>query len=300
MSMNRRIVVDHAHSFGRLLLFLAMVAGLSAAPEPEWELTTPQMTDTEPAAGLRVRVTAPEFAGTAVHHSLYLPIDWVPGKSYPVIVEYTGNYWPPTGSTGRVQDANLGYGLAGPAGFIWVVMPSIEVGRKENAVTWWGDKKATVEYCKLNLPRLCAEYGGDPAHVVVIGFSRGAIGTSYIGLADDDIAKLWRGFMVFDHFDGAKSWTYPESDRAAALARLSRLNGRPFLVAGGDLNNTRTQFLDKHLELAEFTFLEVPVGEIFNIPEGQIIHRHTDLWMHQPSPYRKQARNWLQSVINDE
>ena len=284
---------------GRLLLLLATAVGLFAITDSGWELTTPEMTDAAPAAGQRVRVTSPEYAGTEVHHSLYLPTNWSPEKSYPVIVEYTGNYWPPTGSTGRVQDANLGYGLGGAEGFIWVVMPYIEVERKANAVTWWGDKQATVDYCKLNLPRICAEYGGDPANVFVIGFSRGAIGTSYIGLSDDEIAKLWRGFMVFDHFDGAKTWTYPESDRASALARLSRLDGRPFLVAGGDLENTRSQFLDHHLDLADFTFMEVPVGEIFTIPEGPIIHRHTDLWMHQPSLYREQARAWLQSVIKD-
>lgn len=88
-----------------------------------------------PAAGQRVRVTPLEYAGTEVYHSLYLPADWKPDGRYPVIVEYTGNYWPPAGSTGEVKDANLGYGLGGPQGFIWVVMPYVEVGQKENAVT---------------------------------------------------------------------------------------------------------------------------------------------------------------------
>lgn len=264
---------------------------------PDWELQTPTMTDGLPAAGQRVRVTAPEYADTGVYHSLYLPTDWTPEGAYPVIVEYTGNYWPPAGSTGEAKDANLGYGWGGPKGFIWVVMPYVEVGRNENAITWWGDKQATVDYCKVNLPRICAEYGGDSENVFVTGFSRGAIGTSYIGLADDEIASLWRGFMVYDHFDGAKSWSYPESDQASALRRLARLKGRPFLVAGGNLTRTRTQFLEDHLELADFSFLEVPVAEIFNIPEGPLIHPHTDLWMHQPSHYRDQARAWLQAVI---
>ena len=285
---------------GSLLSIAAVIAAPligSNAPTLDWKLQTPTMTDGLPAAGQRVRVTAPEYAGTDVYHSLYLPTDWQPGQSYPVIVEYTGNYWPPAGSTGRVEDANQGYGLGGPEGFIWIVMPYVEVGRQENAVTWWGDKQATVEYCKVNLPRICTDYGGDSDNVFVIGFSRGAIGTSYIGLADDDIAALWRGFMVYDHFDGAKSWSYPESDQASALRRLARLEGRPFLVAGGSLAQTRTNFLDEHLELADFTFLEVPVAEIFDIPEGPIIHPHTDLWMHQPSRYRDEMRAWLRKMI---
>ncbi len=176
-------------------------------------------------------------------------------------------------------------------------MPYIEEGRKENAVTWWGDKSATVEYCKVNLPRICADYGGDPENVFVIGFSRGAIGTSYIGLADDEIAAFWKGIMTFDHFDGAKTWSYPESDRASALVRLNRLQGRPVLVAGGNVSKVRDEYLSAHSELAEFSFLSVPVGELFNIPEGPIVHPHTDLWLHQPSHYRDQARAWLQAAI---
>ena len=47
----------------------------SDAPTPDWELQTPTMTDGLPAAGHRVRITPPEYAGTDVHHSLYLPTD---------------------------------------------------------------------------------------------------------------------------------------------------------------------------------------------------------------------------------
>ena len=278
---------------------LAVPSSGTNAPAPDWELQTPPITDGPAAAGQRVRATAPEYADTDVYHSLYLPTNWEPGKTYPVIVEYTGNYWPPSGSTGEVKDANLGYGLGGPDGFIWVVMPYIEEGRQKNAVTWWGDKQATVDYCKLNLPRICAAFGGDPDKVVVIGFSRGAIGTSYLGLADDEIADHWRGLMTFDHFDGAKTWNYPESDRAAALHRLARLKGKPVLVAGGDVTKIRDEYLAHHLELADFSFLSVPVAELFNIPEKGLVHPHTDLWMHQPSAYRDQARQWLRETIGE-
>ena len=89
-------------------------------------------------------------------------------------------------SAGEVKDANLGYGLTGGKGFIWVSMPYIEIGRKENALWWWGDKQATVEYCKTNLHRICKEFGGDSESIFICGFSRGAIAASYIGLADED------------------------------------------------------------------------------------------------------------------
>ena len=256
------------------------------------DLVTPEMTLQEPAPGRRVRQIAPEYEGTGVYHAIYLPANWNPGGKYPVIVEYTGNKFAACGSSGEVKDANLGFGLSGGKDYIWVSMPYIEKGGKENAVSWWGEKEATVEYCKRNLPRICEQFGGDPKNVLICGFSRGAIAVSYIGLADDEIAAMWRGMVTHDHFDGDRPWNYPESDRKSALVRLGRLNGRPVLVCGG-----ANDFLRRHLDLAKFTFLRPPVAEIFSIPEGKVIHPHTDLWMHRNSKYRDQARDWLAKVM---
>jgi len=261
------------------------------------DLVTPTMTEEAPAAGKRVRQIAPEYVGTDVYHALYLPVDWKPNHKYPVIVEYTGNRFPPGKGSGEVKDANLGYGLSGGRGFIWVTMPYVEKGRLKNAVTWWGDKQATIDYCKVNLPRICKTFGGDSGNVFVCGFSRGAIGASYIGLADDEIAALWKGMFTHDHFDGQQKWDYPDSDRASALKRLARFKGRPVLVCGQHASNVYEQFLKDHLDLARFTFLDVPVNKIFTIPEGPYLHAHTDLWMHRESEYRQQARAWSEKVL---
>ncbi|MFT6861655.1 MAG: hypothetical protein ACJAVK_000207 [Akkermansiaceae bacterium] len=258
------------------------------------DLVTPAMTDEEPAAGRRVRQVAPEYVGTKVYHSLYLPVAWKVGGKFPVIVEYTGNKFAKCGSTGEVKGANLGFGLTGGKGFIWVAMPYLEKGGKKNAVTWWGDRAATIDYCKTNLPRICEAFGGDPENVFICGFSRGAIATSYLGLGDDEIAALWKGFLTHDHFDGHQLWNYPLSDRESALGRLARLKGRPVLVCGG-----ANEFLHEHLELGAFTFLKPPIGEIFKIPEGKVIHPHTDLWMHRESGSRKEAREWLRKAMSD-
>ena len=252
------------------------------------DLITPAMTAGDPAPGKRVRQVAPEYKGTKVYHTLYLPTDWQKSKRYPVLVEYTGNKFPACGSTGEVKGANLGYGLSGGEGFIWVSMPYIQKGKKENAVTWWGDRQATIDYCKVNLPRICREFGGDMENLFICGFSRGAIACSYIGLADDEIASFWKGMVAHDHFDGQNKWGYPESDRASALKRLTRLKGRPVLVCGN-----KNDYLKDHTKLGTFTFLPVPVSEIFDIPEGPVIHRHTDLWAHRHSSTRQIARDWL-------
>lgn len=281
------------------LLALAIVCidgGVKAAEVVPFDLATPKMTDQPAGPGRRVRQIAPEYEGTDVHHALYLPSDWTPQGSLPVIVEYTGNQWAQCNSTGKTEDANLGYGISGGRGFIWVSMPYIDVDQKQNCTLWWGDRQATVEYCKKNVPRICEQFGGDPDNVFICGFSRGAIATSYIGLADDEIASLWKGVLTHDHFDGQKQWSYPDSDRASALTRLSRLNGRPALVCGTAANQVRDDYLNQHQDLAQFSFLQVPTSEIFDIPEGDVIHPHTDRWMHKPSVYRDQARGWIANV----
>ena len=257
------------------------------------DLITPGMTEEDPAPGKKVKQISPEYQGTEVYHTLYIPTDWQEGKRYPVLVEYTGNKFPACGSTGEVKGANLGYGLSGGKGFIWVSMPYIQKGRKENTVTWWGDRQATIDYCKDNLPRICDEFGGDPENLFICGFSRGAIACSYIGLADNEIAAFWKGMIAHDHFDGQRKWGYPQSDRASALERLARLKGRSVLVCGN-----ANDYLKDHRDLASFTFLPVPVTQIFNIPEGLVIHRHTDLWAHRYSPTRQIARDWLLDQVS--
>lgn len=270
------------------------------AAKPTWsdDLVTPVMTDEAPAAGKRVRQVAPEYRATEVYHSLYLPSDWKPSGSYPVIVEYTGNEFPPGKGSGEVKDANLGFGMSGGKDFIWVVMPYVQQGKTENTIKWWGDRKATIDYCKVNLPRICEQFGGDPDRVIICGFSRGAIGSSYIGLADDEIAALWAGMFTHDHFDGAKTWGYPKSEREFALKRLARLNGRPVLVSGQRGTGIRETFLKDYLDLADFSFLDVPVNELFDIPEGPVIHSHTDRWMHRESEYRDRVRAWIKTTLS--
>lgn len=284
-----------------VLVFIHFFCSLLVAQNSEsvaaFDLESPLITCDKPAAGKRVKQIAAEYKGTNVYHSLYLPTDWKPGKKYPVIVEYTGNYFKPCNSTGKVDDANLGFGISGGKGFIWVVMPYVEKGKKENAITWWGDKQATIDYCKINLPRICKDFGGDMDNVFICGFSRGSIAVSYIGLADDVISQFWKGFITHDHFDGEKTWGYPDCDRPSALARLARIKDRPFLVCGTKATEIRDKFLKGNIDLTEFEFLDVPTAKLFNIPEGKVIHPHTDLWMHKPSVYRDTARKWIENIV---
>jgi hypothetical protein len=315
MSVERGRFLPMQSSAAISLTLLTWLAVVRTPPieafEPSVDLEIPSLGQGEPAAGKRVAVVAPEYEGSSVHHLLYLPPDWDPnwkkqGRSWPVIVEYTGNHFPKSGSTGEVEGAALGYGLGGGQ-CIWVVLPFISDDRKRNEVTWWGDERATVEYAKRNVPRICAQFGGDTNKVVICGFSRGAIAVNYIGLYDDQIASLWCGFMCHDHYDGVRQWPgtqwgYPESEyRKAAAIRRKRLVMRPVLVCQaeeeGGVDATK-QLIGGDSEKLGFTFLAIPIKKIFPaVPNALVLTCHTDRWMLVDSTERQQARIWLQKTL---
>lgn len=290
--------------FASLTLLSASVVSLQAAPDISTvkpDLVVPAMTTGNPKAGARVRQVHPDYAKTDAHHALYLPPDWKPGRTYPVIVEYAGNgpYSNKLGdiSTGRVEGSNLGYGLSGGKGYIWLCLPYLNNTGDADVTQWWGDKPKhnpapTIDYCKKTVPWICEQFGGDPERVFLTGFSRGAIACNFIGLHDDEIAKLWRGFIPYSHYDGVKTgWPYPGADRPSAIARLKRLNGRPQFICheGGSPNAgyiTETQkFIESTGVTAPFTYM--PTG----------FRNHNDAWTLRPSPARTALREWLKKQL---
>jgi hypothetical protein len=256
------------------------------------DLETPPMQNGDPAPGRRVRQTAPEYKGTEVHHALYLPSDWKRGGKYPVIVEYAGNgnYRNQYGdvSTGRVEGSNLGYGLSGGKGFLWVCMPYVNEAEKKNQITWWGDLKATVEYCRRTVPRVCEEYGGDPESVILTGFSRGAIACNHVGLHNEEIAKLWLAFIPYSHYDGVRKWGWERPEDEPAITRLRRLRGRAqFICHERSIEDTK-KYLEATGVKAPFTFQPIA------------FRNHNDGWTLRDIPERRAARAWLTKVLKDK
>jgi hypothetical protein len=285
----------------RLLPFVAATlchAADATAPLPDLravppDLIVPPVESRAPAPGRRVRMTTGGWENTAVHHALYLPSDWKPGASFPVIVEYAGNggYSSPFGdvSNGTVEGSSLGYGLTAGRGAIWVCMPFVECAgeRKCNAVTWWGNVDETVRYCIATVHDVCRRFGGDPKRVILAGFSRGAIACNYIGLHDETIAALWRAFFCHSHYDGLnESWPYPGADRASALVRLRRLRGRPQWISHEESVAATEGYLQGTSVKGDFTLQAIP------------IRNHSDQWMLRDVPARAAARLWLQRVLN--
>jgi hypothetical protein len=104
---------------------------------------------------------------------------------------------------GYEEGMSLGYSIS-QGRFIVVGMPYIAADNFNYCAIWWDNTAATVQYAKVNVPRILKKYGGDATRVLLTGFSRGAIAVSYIGLYDDEIAKLWTAFYAHEHFDGNK------------------------------------------------------------------------------------------------
>ncbi|MFC1712057.1 hypothetical protein ACFL6S_00245 [Candidatus Poribacteria bacterium] len=259
------------------------------------DLTPPVMMDSEPAPGKRVKQVIPEYMETEAYHALYLPVDWQPGKRYPVIAEYTGNgeYRNEYGDvcTGKVEDSKLGYGISGSRGFIWICMPYLNNAGDANVWMWWGnppeyDVGPTLDYCKRTVRNICTNYSGEPDAVILTGFSRGAIACNYLGLYDDDIANLWLAFIPFSHYDGVRdSWP----THGSALQRLKRLDGRPQFICSEDsaLLAAIEQYLKSTGVQAPFTYMHTG------------FRNHNDAWILRPSPARTAIRQWLAQVLRN-
>ena len=273
---------------GALFLRADEMPDITTVPE---DLKVPAISEVAPAAGLRVPRTSAGWEGTAVHHTLYLPVNWKPGGKFPVLVEVAGNggYKNGFGDTcdGTVEGSSLAYGISGGADYICIAMPFVKMGdgRKENAANWWGDADETAAYCVATVREVCREFGGDEKAVVLCGFSRGSIACNYIGLRNETIAPLWRAFICHSHYDGVRTtWPYADADRASALARLQRLNGRPQFISHEVSVDETKRYLDASGVRAPFEFSALP------------FRNHTDRWALRDCDQRRDVRAWLRSL----
>jgi len=245
------------------------------------EPVRPPLIEGEPEPGKFVRQQSPEFRGSGVYHGLYLPTNWQPGHSYPVIVEYAPNRW--EAFTGKVDDCRLGFYLSGGRDFIWLVLPYVDPVKQENVVWWWGSEDATIEYCLTNLRRTCEQYGGDANAVLFTGFSRGAIAAGYLALRNETIADVWLGFLPHSHIDGGRF----TSD--GARERLARTRGRPTFITYGSDDDGKNESPKGARILRELGF---PVVE--RELEGL---EHTDRFLDTDSPIRREMREWIADVL---
>lgn len=285
-----------------LAIFLSLAAAACAAAPatsslPDLstvptDLTVPEARAVPPAPGVRSVQTTRGWEGTAVHHTLFLPEDWTPGRRIPVLVEYAGNggYRNAYGdvSEGTVGGCRLGYGLSAGRGFLWLCLPFVEGtgAERRNATKWWGDIGETKRYCLATVRETIVRWGGDPAAVVFCGFSRGAIAANFLGLHDEEIAPLWRAFFCHSHYDGvSERWPYAGADRASARVRLARLAGRPQFISHEGSTAATQEWLRSTGVDGRWTFVPIP------------FRNHSPDWLLRDLPERRAARAWLAAAV---
>jgi hypothetical protein len=260
----------------------------------------PPLTDGSPTPGRWVKETLPDRAATSAYHCIYRPTDWQPGRSYPVLVGFPGNgpFRNRFGdrSGGLPEHDPMGIGLTAGRGAIVLGLGYLD-SRKNRAPTgnWWGDVAATIAYPEDAVRHVCSHYGGDPARLVLYGFSRSAVGCSFIGLNDDTIALLWRAFLCYDGWesqaDMARDWyrydqssyNYDPRDFGGngVARRFARLAGRPLFILGGR-GAVETLNQPHHFPV------ELPAKPHRN---------HNVSWALSDSPERAQVRAWLARVL---
>jgi hypothetical protein len=197
---------------------------------PEWmrpagRIDVPVVEDGAPAAGKRVRYRRSGEPNSNIHCVLNLPEDWQFGKKYPVIVEYPGNIFfvPGCYSTGMPDQCVIGYGITKGKHAICIGMPFLDRNTDKIIENAWGNADETAEYAIRMVAEVCDRFGGDRENIVLTGFSRGAIACGYIGLRNDRIASLWKGFHACQHYDGG-GWNGATLE--GAIERAARFRGK--------------------------------------------------------------------------
>jgi hypothetical protein len=108
-------------------------------------------------------------------------------------------------------------------GAICLGLPFIDRKTGSIAESGWGNADDTAEYAIRMVEEVCTKFHGDRPNVVLTGFSRGAIACGYIGLRNDRIAALWKGFHACQHYD-RDGWNGATMD--GALQRARRFTGK--------------------------------------------------------------------------
>ena len=221
-----RIMIQQCDSASIHISKLVATGPIGAWVRPKGHLDVPEMTEGDPQAGRRVRYSRDSLTDQEIYCTLYLPSNWESGKKYPVIAEYPGNLFfnsKKCWSTGRPEQCVMGYGITKGVQAIWVSLPFVSHGKIAESGFGSHEGKDTADFTIDILNDICTCWGGDKRNIFLCGFSRGAIACGYIGLRDDKIARLWKGFVACQHYDGS-NWR--ESNMHDAIQRAPRFHGK--------------------------------------------------------------------------
>lgn len=267
---------------------LAAVGSAEPWVRPAGHLDVPDMTREKAGAGKRVRYQLSRERDGEIYSALYLPLNWEPGKKYPVMVEFPGNIFysaKSCWSTGRPEQCQMGYGITRGENAIWVSLPFVDRENHQIAESGFGSNSGrdTVLYTRETVEHICSHWGGDRQNLYLCGFSRGSIACGYIGLADDDIAKLWKAIIGCQHYDGS-SWKQSRMDEA--VLRAPRFRGEAIFQVDNQQEKYQT-VVDATDPAVSWTWVRSGLGY------------HATAMFLDDRPAMKTLRQWYQKLLKN-
>jgi hypothetical protein len=272
-----RVMVERTAAASLVVSDLVATGTADDWVRPARRLDVPDMGEGKPAAGRRVRYQLASDANNDIYCALSLPPDWKPGKRYPVIAEYPGNIWfsaKSCWSTGRPEQCVMGYGISAGTSAIWVSLPFVDGSTREIDESGFGsnDGDDTTHHTMAVIEDVCANWGGDRNNLFLCGFSRGGFACDYIGLRNDKIAQLWKGFV-------ACQGSYSDD----AVERAPRFSGKAIF----QIDNRQARFqpvVDATKQSVEWTWTK----------SG--LRYHATAMFLDDRPVMKQLRRWFRDL----
>ena len=165
-----------------------------------------------PAAGKEVKVHDPDVGG-AGYYTVYLPSDYSPGRAFPIIFSYHGQFEEPQGTIFRQITGGKGFIVIGmeyqPGSLPQTKLPA-------NAVD---PMTHEVDALRRIAAGLRADLKVDPKQMFIGGFSQGGAQAQAVATRTQE---LWAGVIVLG------------AGRANDVVAPKSLSGIPHLIAIGD------------------------------------------------------------------
>jgi len=246
-------------------------------------LIVPEVEEGIPEAGKRVKIHLPEYP--EAYYVLFLPYNFTHTAQFPIIFESPGNIYNEI-SDGLPDSACLGYGISFGMDYIWVCVPFIDDTGHIVRSYWGKNPSSTVDFWLAVLNDLNARFRIDSDKIVLSGFSRGAVSTSYIGNYNDEISSKWSAYFAHSHFDGCCQTLLGNTDE-----RISRIQKKKVLISVGGHDIAKKCSRGSYEKLLkggyDVTFIEVPGLE------------HSPFWILEDSEVAEEARNWLRNLFTE-
>jgi len=264
-------------------------------------LKIPPIQEGAAKAGKRVNIYLDSHPN--IYYSVFLPYNYNDKISFPVICEIPANCCNKKTATGTPDTTTyLGYGITKGYDYIWVSLPILNSKGDKILQFFYPDDPQQTALCWLSiLEDLNHRFNINNRKIILSGFSRGAVCTSFIGNCNDTISSKWAAYLAQAHFDGDCQVVSGNAD-----TRIQRIGNRPVLIIVGknDIAKFCSQNAFRKLSNlgCQTTYMEVDdiEAEIWydDIHSAVWANKsHTPCWaLKNDSIEAVQAKQWLDSV----